>query len=298
MDVILLETADGQSLFMPDLQAVQVLAYSGVGAPPTEYQTRRGYKQHGATELDFQLDPRTITMELHRNAACSRQEYWANRLALHEFLRPNRGGPLTLTIRQADDTMRSIVVRADPGMDAPPLSRSNNNFDISDSIELIAFDPVWFDPTAVVFDDTSDTDTDLVFPITFPIVFGLSGVFFSTGSFTYAGTWKSYPTITLTGPYTRVTITNVTTGISITLNVAITAGEQRIIDLTPGNQSIVDALGTNRFSDLSPGSNLIDFNVRPDPEVPDGIQSIEAGFVDGTSDSAFELSFNTRYFAL
>lgn len=296
-DLYKIETYDGNYFYAND-EVIQFLTIGNFGAPDTEFVTRRGYKQHGATEVEVLLNPRTISLELKRNPACSRQEYWDNRLALHEFLRPNRNGPITLTLRQPDGAMRSIVVRADPGLEFPPLGTDTNHWDVRESLDFIAFDPLWFDPAAVVFDDAATTDTQLVFPITFPIIFGLSGVFFSTGTFTYTGTWKTYPTMTLTGPYTRATITNVTTGISIVLNVAIGAGEQRIITLTPGDQSIIDAFGVNRFSDLSPGSNLIDFNIRPDPEVPGGIQTISAGFVDGTGDSAFELEFNNRYFAL
>lgn len=296
-DLIKIETFDGEYFYTPD-EVIQFLSYGDFGAPGTEFQTRRGYKQDGATEVGFTIEPRTISLELHRNPACSRQEYWDNRLALHNFLRPNRNGPMTITLRQPDGALRSLVVRADPGLEFPPPPSDTNHWDVREALDFIAFDPFWFDSEAVVFDDAATTDAQLIFPITFPIIFGLSGVFFSTGTFIYTGTWKTYPTITLTGPYTRATITNVTTGISIVLSVAIGAGEQRIITLTPGNQSIVDAMGVNRFSDLSPGSNLIDFNIRPDPEVAGGIQTISAGLVDGTSDSAFELEFNNRYFAL
>lgn len=296
-DLIKIETFDGLYFYSPD-ETIQFLTYGDWGAAPTQYQTRRGYKQDGSTEVDFQLEPRTISLQLHRNPACSRQDYWNNRLALHEFLRPNRNGPITFTLRQPDGALRSLIVRADPGLEFPPLPVDENNWDIREQIDFIAFDPIWFDPGAVIYANAASADTQLVFPITFPIIFGLSGTFFTTGSFTYAGTWKSYPTMTLTGPYTRAVITNVTTGISIVLSVAILAGEQRIITLTPGNQSIVDAFGVNKFSDLSPGSNLIDFNIRPDPEVAGGIQEIQAGFVDGTSGSAFTLEFDNRYFAI
>lgn len=296
-DVHSIVTADGQSLFIPD-GVLFLLSYGNYGAPPTQFQTRKGYRQTGATELDYSLEPRVVTLTLHRNPACSRQEYWNNRHELHEFLRPNRGGPLVLTLRQPDGAMRSLVVRADPGLELPPQPPDRNHWDVEESVDFLAFDPLWFDPEETVFADASITDTDLVFPITFPIVFGVSGVLFSTGLFTYAGTWETYPTMTLTGPYTRVTITNITTGIAISMNVAILAGEQRIITLTPGNQSIVDANGVNRFSELGPGSNLIDFNIRPNPEVANGQQEIRAEFTDGTGDSAFELAFNTRYFAI
>ncbi len=296
-DVLNIETADGLSLFVPD-GVVFVLSQGNYGAPPTQFQTRRGYRQIGETELDYTLDPRNITLTLKRNPACTRQEYWDNRAELHEFLRPNRNGPLTLTIRQPDGNRRSLVVRADPGLEFPPEPPDENHWDVQEVLDFIAFDPIWFDPAETVFAPAASTDTDLVFPITFPIVFGVSGVLFSTGLFTYSGTWKTYPTMTLTGPYTRVTITNIQSVIALTMNVAIGVGEQRIITLTPGNQSIVDANGVNRFSELGPGSNLIDFNIRPDPEVVDGKQEIRAEFTDGTGSSAFRLEFNTRHFAI
>jgi len=139
----------------------------------------------------------------------------------------------------------------------------------------------------------------LIFPITFPITFGTSDEFFTTGNITYAGTWRTYPIITITGPYTRANIQQVTMGINIALSVAITAGETRIIDLTPGAQSITDGNGDNKFSDLGAGSDLVDFAIYPDPEVAGGIQSITAQLVGGVAGvSGASISYYERYFGL
>lgn len=297
-DVIHIVTADGNELFFtgPD---VLLLAYGNLGAPPTDYITRKGYKQHGVTEIDFLLQPRTISVQLWRSAACDRQTYWDNRLALHEFLRPNRDGPLTFTLRTPNGDLRSITVRADPGMVFPSVEASNNNWALEEGVDFIAFDPV-FRATGLTENSMSAaTQTELVFPITFPISFGTSGEVFSTGTITYTGTWKSYPTITLTGPYTRAVITNQQTGVVIFMSVAIAAGEQRIITLTPGAQSIVDQNGNNRFSDLGAGTNLIGFAILPDPEVAGGQQEITVQLVDGVAgQSDASLSYYARYFAL
>ena len=94
-------------------------------------------------------------------------------------------------------------------------------------------------------------------------------------------------------------ITHVQTGVVITLNVAITAGKQRILDLTPGAQSLVDGSGANKFSELGPLSNLVDFNVRPDPEAAGGVNTIKVeliGGLDGTS--SVTLEYKTRYIAI
>lgn len=296
-DLIHIETADGNELFFGDPD-FKLLTYGGLGASPTQFITRRGYKQNGSTEVDFLLQQRTITVELWRSPTCDRQVYWDNRAELHNFLRPNRNGPITFTIRTPNGNLRSIIVRADPGLSLQSQS-SDNSWNIQESLDFIAFDPLFFDATQAVLALSSSTQTQLVFPITFPITFGTSDVFLTTGSLTYEGTWKSYPVITLTGPYTRAQIQQVTRGINIMLSVAIGVGESRIIDLTPGSQSITDGSGNNKFSDLGAGSDLVDFALYPDPEVPDGVQEITVQLVDGTPDvSAASIAYYNRYFAL
>lgn len=294
-DVLQLTTFDGKLLIFND-QVITCTAYGNFGAPPTDYQTRRGYKQDGATEVGFTLSPRTISLNLYRVGTCDRQAYWDNRLAIHEFLRPNRNGPITLTLCTPNGDLRSLIIRAEPGFVLPPIN--TNNWDIQEDLDFIAFDPIWFATDATVLSLTAETQVQLIFPITFPITFGTSDRWLTTGAITYEGTWRSYPTITLTGPYTRVQIKNVTTGVVINLNTAIIAGETRIITLTPGAQSIVDGNGVNKFAELGPGSDLINFNIRPDPEVPDGIQTITAQFINGTIDSTMTLTYNERFFAL
>jgi len=296
-DVIFITTHDGNSLYLVN-EDVKLLAYGNLGAPSTQFITRRGYLQNGQTEVAYTLSPRTISVELWRSPACDRQTYWDTRKELHDYLRPNRNGPMIFTIQTPNGNQRSIVVRADPGLTFPSQS-NNNNWNIQEPMDFLANDPTFFDAVQTVSALSSSTQTQLVFPITFPITFGTSDVFLTTGAFIYAGTWKTYPIITITGPYTRANIQHVELGINIALSVAIGAGEQRIIDLTPGSQSITDASGNNKFSDLGAGSDLVDFAIYPDPEVAGGVQTITVQLVGGTPGvSATTLSYYSRYFAL
>lgn len=296
-DVLHIETFDGQELYFTDAD-VKLIAYGNLGAPPTNFITRQGYKQNGVTEVDFLLQPRSISVELWRSGECERQTYWDNRKALHDFLRPNRNGPLTFTLRTPNGDLRSIVVRADPGMTFPAQS-NNNNWALQEQFDFIAFDPTFFNSAEIDLVFSTATQLQLIFPITFPISFGTSDEFLSSGTISYGGTWKTYPTITLDGPYTRAVITNVTTGVVIFMSIPILAGEQRIINLTPGDQSITDANGVNKFSDLGVGSNLIEFALLPDPEVANGQQEITIQLVDGIAGtSGATLDYFERYFAL
>lgn len=296
-DVLMITTHDGNQLVLVNPE-VKLLAYGNLGASPTQFITRRGYRQNSQTEIDFLLQPRTISVELWHSAACDRQEYWDIRKELHDFLRPNRNGPMTFTLRTPNGNLRSIIVRADPGLVFPPQS-NNNNWNVQESMDFTAFDPLFFNAVQSGGALTSAVQLQLVFPITFPITFGTSDVVLSTGNITYGGTWKSYPIITLTGPYTRAVISNPAVGLNIYLSVAIAAGEQRIIDLTPGQQSITDASGNNKFSDLGAGSNLVDFAIYPDPEVAGGVQSINVQLVFGVAGvSAASVVYYERFFAL
>lgn len=296
-EFIYLQTADGNTLYVPD-EHVKFLTYGNFGAPPTQFLTRKGYKQHGVTEVDYLLAPRTITAELWRTPACTRQQYWDNRLALHEFLRPNRGGPLWFVLRQPDGTKRALVVRADPGLQFPMPPTEENAWNVNEAIDFVAHDPVWFDPDSHTELSGGALAQQLVFPITFPIWFGSTHILAST-TVTYTGTWISYPTLTVFGPYTSCTIKNVDHGETINLIIPIAGGESRSIDLTPGAQAVTDQLGYNRFGDLGVASNLVGFGLYPDPEVAGGVQTITADFVGGIANtSALQMVWHDRYFAL
>lgn len=279
-----LMTADGKYLFVPD-EEVQFLTYGGYGLPPTQFVTRRGYRQHGVTEVDYLLEPRAVSVRLYHVGACSRQQYWDNRARLLEFLRPNRTGPLVLTLYQPDGAKRALSVRANPGLQFPPVGPDANAWNIDEQIEFIAFDPLWFDPDEEDHVLTGGYGSDLVFPATFPILFGPSGLQF-TEDLAYAGTWRTYPVVEIDGPYRQATVQNVGAGVRLGLTVPIAYGEKRIIDLTPGAQRIVDGNGANRFGELAPDSNLVDWAIYPEPEVAGGVQQVLVTLV-GTEGSAW-----------
>lgn len=291
-------TADGKAFHVPD-EDNRFLTYVGYGAPPIEYITRRSYKQHGLTRVDALLSARSLTIQLWKKAACSKLEYWQNRAAIHDLLRSNRGGSalLTLTLPEGGGK-RAIYIDANPG--AQFTGADDNSWAIDEPLEFIAFDPVWFDPDTTRSAPASELSAELVFPIEFDdddIVFGTSGLQFDA-AIVYIGNWPAYPTLTIQGPYTSVVIQNLETLAIITLNVPIASNESRIITLAPNNLSIVNELGIDKFGDLGPLTNLIDFSIQPDPTVPGGVQTLQAIFTGGSISSAFIVEYNTRYEAI
>lgn len=302
IDVQSFTTFDGEELILANQagDSLFAISYGNYGMPPVEYLTRRGYKQDGSTVIDYTVNDRSILITFYQVTACTREQYWQYRAALIDFFRPNRGGALTLLVREAGGNKRSLKIYAAPGFVFAPTAPDESGFVLQEAITFIAYDPIWYDPTTAVVALTGIAANQLVFPITFPIVFSPDGTTYST-SITYTGNWNSYPLITLDGPYSSATITNVSTGVSVVLFVPIAAGEQRVIDFTPGAQSVTDGNGNDRFGDLSPSpnSNLVDFNIRPDPLVPNGVNVIEVTLVGGLAGtSAVTIDYNERYIGI
>lgn len=295
-DVHKLTTFDGESLVFTD-EEIRLLAYIGYGAPPIEYHTQRGYKQHGETKVDYLLAARTITLELWREPACNRIAYWENRQALHDLLRPNRGGSLELTLTISDGTQRSILVDPNPGAVFDTPQTEDNSWEILETLDFTAFNPIWYSPTLVTSVATKPTDQHLVFPIIFPIEFGEGGTLFET-TITYRGSWQEHPTIILTGPYEAVRIENQTTGAIIELIVQIIAGQTRTIDLTPGAIQVYDQDGEEAFDELGENTNLVDFTIEPHPMAEDGINEFSINMPGASLASGVTIRYKERYFAI
>ena len=72
-----LETADGEVLTLS--HNVHFITTGGYGMPPISFQTRRGYKQDGVTEVDYTLQSRTIKVSFYQKGVDLRLTYWDNR---------------------------------------------------------------------------------------------------------------------------------------------------------------------------------------------------------------------------
>lgn len=299
-DLQSLTTHDGEVMYF-DNNPKCFLSYGNYGAPPTQFITRRGYKQDGVTEVDYQLDPRPISVTIYLPLKRWRQEYWDQRAQLHELLRPNRGGPLTLLLQQPDGTKRALKVRANPGAVFAPQDPRTPRWDIEETVEFVAFDPTWFNPVEQIASAAAATSNYLIFPFAFSVggnlQFGYSGSRFDN-TITYVGTWKTFPRLYITAPYTSVRIEHLELNISIALSVPLASGG-RIIDLTQGAQAVTDLNGEgDYFGELTPDSNLVEFAILPAPLLAGGVNTIRGVLQGATGASDFEVRYYERYFAL
>lgn len=295
-DVLSIETWDGEKLVF-NAGETSLLAYGNLGAPPVNFITRRGYKQDGSTELDYHLEPRSWVLTLHHPVECDdRNRYWELRQSLQEFFRPNRGGPLKFTLLTEARMVRSIYARATPGLLFPPVAADRNDWAIEETVDLISFDPTFFDPETVELDLVGEPSTDLVFPITFPIVFGFEGAQFNA-DIVYQGTWQAYPTITISGPYSQAYLEQMTSGAVIQLTRPIASGEKRILVLDPSRRSLKDENGDDQWGDLGP-SDVINWAIFENPIAPGGVNTLAIKIFNATVDSGVTITYNTRYYSI
>jgi hypothetical protein len=264
-------------------------SFTGWGMPPIEYIKQSGPYQHGETPLDFRLQPRTIQL-VHRRNTCDRTGYWDARSEIIDKLRPNRQlvntfspGRLRKILPSGD--IRDIYALVSGGMTFTARDDQTwDEFAISESIQFICHNPIVFNPERYAAVWTIGTPTSyLVFPITFPILFGVSGFINSTVSVTYEGTWLAYPTITITGPLDEAIVYNNSTGEKIEIEYNIPNGSTLVIDLSYRQKTVYEDSGTNRIGTITTDSDLATFHIAPDPEVAGGVNELQVIGTNGVA---------------
>lgn len=277
-----------------------VIGFSGAGMPPFDYVTQRSPFQHGETVKDFFARPRVMQL-LTRENFCDRDGWWNGRTTLLDDLRPNRqltstgSTPGVLRFVRTDGSVRDIEVFIEEGPRFEPASAGTwDEWSFQEVLRFIAHNPIFFDPTQATLTFAIVLDSDLVFPITFPITFG-SGEVDLTSNITYLGSWEEFPIIAITGPLEDVRIDNLTTGEFIALDADVSAGRTVTIDLRPGFKTVTDDLGNNLIGIVSADSDLGTFHIAPDPEATNGINAMRLQGQHPTGATSVVISFFTRF---
>lgn len=177
-------------------------------------------------------------------------DYEQIRSALQNAMNPKLGdGRFRCT--RADGVQRDVFCRYESGFSGDESWGAASSIHQHYLLKFLAHDPYFYDTIA-----TSQTFTSAVpsnfFPIT-PI--RLSSASIGSGfSIFNGGDVESYPVFTISGPGTNPTLTNTTTGKSISATIALLAGQSLIIDTQAKTVKRED--GSNQFSVLSFASVL------------------------------------------
>jgi len=268
------------------------VSQNGFGSPGISRITERGPFQHGFTNVDFRLNPRIIQLAIMAVAENTQQHFDNRQLLLKMFGISNDVS--TLKYEMPDGTIRHADVLYNGGLDLD-FDRMSDMKTKAYAVELVVPDSTWYDPDTQTITYDSQAQTDLVFPITFPIEFGTDSIISGT-TLQYNGTWLSYPGIEITGPINNILIENLSTDEKIQLNYNIELGEVVTIDLTYGIKTIVNNSGDNLIGTLSEDSDLATFHIATASEVVDGINDISiVGTSTDTVNTQVVISYRERY---
>jgi hypothetical protein len=200
--------------------------------------------------------------------------------------RSSSPGTVFLRVTRSDGAQREIEAVYAGGLEGDGAAGVDTWQDAV--LTLRAPDPYWRDVTATTFDFTSGEGISSWFPY-WPYNLTPSAVF-AEQSVTNSGQAEAWPVWTITGPGTDPTLTNLTTGEVLALDLALGAGDVVTIDTSERGakaKTIADQDGANLWPFASPTSVLW--------PLERGLNSIrvEMGNTDGSS--SVDLSYRRRW---
>ena len=245
-------------------------AYDGFAKIPTSHQVIRSPYLDVAFPLNTRIDERYISFGI-RISASTMPLLEAAILALTEALNPKLGtGVLTYT--QEGGAVYALACRAN---NTPNLSLTSRGRTWQDAtIDLIAFNPFWYDPTAEVVTLATFTG-GFTFPLTSPFTLGTAS---EETTIDNPGSVASPFTLVIYGEVVNPNITfvtvkdGVTTTKTISATLTVAAGDTLTITTGPGAPvitKVTSGTATNGFqymdsaadltTQIEPGENVVSF---------------------------------------
>ncbi len=264
----------------------------GWGMAPVRRITDRGPLQHGDSDIDFRLEPRTGMLKLLARAS-SASAYWDNRATLNQIFRPSNTA-IQLLWGLDNGAQRQIDVHFAGDLNFASDGRLGYNH--TAVVSLRAADPTFYDPTVQSVPFTTGSGSGgFVVPVVVPVGVGASTVN-STQVITYPGTWLTFPIVTIVGPITNPVITNLSTTDKLDFTgITISAGDSYTIDCRSGYKTVTNAAGTNKIADLTDDSDLQTFSIQPNPDVAGGLNTIKVTGSSTNASTSINIVYYVRY---
>lgn len=264
----------------------------GTGMAQVKDLAERGPQQHGDSDRGYYMEPRFIRLFLDIEAD-SFAELYQKRQTLLGLFRPSFRD-LKLRYTLDTDFIRQIDCHFIGDMQMP--SSDQRPFAQKLVVGLKANDPTWYDPTALysIFQIGGGADTWEV-PFEVPFTVGASTIGIGN-TINYLGNAPCYPVIRIVGPLEDAIIYNKQLDLSLSFDgTTIAGGDYYEIDLRYGRKTVLDAAGANQIADLTSDSDLAEFRLAPDPDAPDGENTIIVEGTSATTATKVTVTYYNRY---
>jgi hypothetical protein len=251
----------------------------GLGMPNVVHVAEEYVGQDGEVYLSSKLKKRFVNLKFQL-VEDTEADLWDARYALLEIVKVLAAG-FYLRIAAPNGDVRQLDLRYSDGLGMLRDLAQNLAQQVA-VLQCVAHDPLLYDPTplAAVFDQ-GDIGNDVDVP--------------------NPGSWQTYPVIGIHGPLGDVLVENRTSAETMELDLGayvLGAGDEVLINLSPGYKTIVSTLNGNIISYLTDDSNLATWRLLTAPVAPLGVNTIR---VSGTGDgagTAFVLDYYARYIGM
>jgi hypothetical protein len=280
-----------------DSLTLSVLDHNGLGMAPVRRQSVQGPTQHGETLVAARLRPRIVTLKL-KIPGTSLSNLWTQH-NLYTRMMNQINSQFYLDVTLDSGATRRLDVAYYAGLDLPREARLSRAAVATETVQLIADDPILYDTTPIVYTfGISGGGTGTPVPLLIPWTVGASTVN-HTQTIAYAGTWEELPVIRINGQIEDCVITNNATGEKIDFTgTTIADSDWYEVDLRYGYKTVTDSSGANKLADLTSDSDLATWHLAPHPEVVNGNNSITVTGSNANANTEVVLTYYTRYVGL
>lgn len=274
----------GVEFILDDRPNRALLFMNGWGSSRADRETTRSPYQSGDRNTAFHYSPRTITM-LFRYTGYSRDRLWQNRKAFLNAIRltdMDLENPTEGTLSRLLSTGEVFTIGG--LFTTGPVFGSNTEswdaFSYTEQLTFTASNPIIYNPIPLT-ETLSDFDINNT----------------QTTTISYAGTYKSFPVIVITGPGDSFVISNITTGTEIRYDAAVAVGETITIDLSENEKTVISSIsGLSAYSNIDKTDDFSLLVIQPASILAaDGDNEIEVEIVNGTAASGASLTYYEKY---
>lgn len=244
-----------------------LLEFSDVGLPPIQRISQKGAFQHGDTNVDFRLQPRTFSIRGLIEANNSFEHMKARNMLSKIFKVNNTAGTIQIKSKEQLNeppytttiVYRSIDCYVEGGLNFS--SDTSSGYDVYYEVSLKASNPLWYDPVQKNFGVTNSiagNPTDI--PGLIPREYGSLTLNTST-NVTYDGTFLAYPEFIIyggDGGIMNLAIYNSTQGTVIRIT-EVPALATYTVNLRYGAKTVIDQNNAVVTYVVDPASNLTTF---------------------------------------
>lgn len=291
---------DGVTLFTSEDGPTKLyyISDSGTGMPDITRITERGPAQHGDTDVDYLIEPRTVSyiFAVHAPTVDVPADLETARELLLRLFRPSNT-PITFRYVRSNGTVRDIDCHVASGLKFATTDREPYTWFQRFNIDMRMADPTFYEPfeRSVSFMNPVVEGAGLTVPLAVPVSVRSGVVALETDVF-YDGSADTMPIVYLYGPMQSPDLVNTTTGKRLYFpDTFIDNGDTYTIDLRQGYKTVVDSSGTDRTAELSDDSSLDGWSlfVSYDPQH----LTFNAVYV-GIQPQVARIAYNNRYIGI